>query len=238
MGIIAPQPVTITPSTHRFFDDLVTALASQAALSAGYSSHASNSLYRFLDDWTMRLACLTRRDGKSTLEIEIKPASMLTPLTQGEWPVSLTLIFGVVKEVGVEKAGQGVTGVLAAAGDTVTFAFSPPPPVPAFSPMTGMQRISANIVEHAFLAYYERHVKEICDAKSKAGKGGMPTLAFATAIRNAFAHDGKIHITKPKDPASWGGLSYTDKNNGRQVMYNDMTQGDVILLMLEMDKLF
>jgi hypothetical protein len=51
MSMTAPPAVTITPATHRFFDDLVTALGSHAALTAGYFTHAGHSGYRFLDDF-------------------------------------------------------------------------------------------------------------------------------------------------------------------------------------------
>jgi hypothetical protein len=77
MSIVAPSDITLTPSTHRFFDDLVTALASQAAFSAGYYSHANGTIYRFLDDWSMSLGCLTGKEDASHLEIEVKPATIL-----------------------------------------------------------------------------------------------------------------------------------------------------------------
>jgi hypothetical protein len=234
MSIVPPSPVTITPATHRFFDDLVTALASQAALVAGYSTHAQGTPYRFLDDWTMRLGCKTQREGNSTLEIEVKPAAMLTPLTQFSWPTSLDLNFGVVTTVAIGNAGEGVSGVLSAAGQAVVLILRPMPDPPAMPPLNGMARLEANIMEHAFIAYYERHLDEINAARSRDN----PTLAFANAIRNAFSHGGSIHFTKAVTPVTWGGLSYSEKDNGRQVLYNDMSQGDVILLMLDMDKLF
>jgi hypothetical protein len=217
-SIVVPPPVTLTPATHRFFDDLVTAIASQAALTAGYTTHANNIAYRFLDNWPMRLGCLTRRDGQSMLEIEVKPASILTPLTQFSWPASVDLTFEVVTERGTTASA----------------------PAPITSPLTGIGRASANIIEHAFIAYYERHKDDINTASSRAGKGGQPVLAFANTIRNAFAHGGTIHFEKSKAgvTVSWGRLSYSDKDNGRQVMYNDISQGDVILLMLEMEALF
>jgi hypothetical protein len=213
MAITVPPPITITPGSHRFFEDLITALASQAALTAGYVTHASPIGYRFVDDSPMRLSCLTRREARSTLEIEVKPASILTPLTKFQWPTSLDLRFEVVTDV--------------------TNVGTAPAPAPVTVPM---MRLYANIIEHAFIAYYERHRDEINVARSKAG--GSPTLDFAWALRNAFAHGGTIHFTKPGVVVSWGGLSYSDKDNGRQVIYNDMSQGDVILLMLEMEGLF
>ncbi len=217
MSLTVPQPVTITPATHRFFDDLVTALSSQAALHAGYVTHIGHTAYRFLEDWPMRLCCLTQLEGNENLEIEVRPASMLTPLTERAWPTSLDLKFEIVTTQGQ----MPIRGANPSA------------------PLVGIQRLNANIIEHAFIAYYERYGdNEIQKARSNAG--GPPTLAFACAIRNAFAHGGVIHFTPDKAAVtvSWGGLSYSIKDNDRQVMYNDMSHGDVILLMLEMDRLF
>ncbi len=53
MSIVAPSDITLTSRTHRFFDDLITALASQAALTAGYISHAQDRTYRFMDEAEM-----------------------------------------------------------------------------------------------------------------------------------------------------------------------------------------
>jgi hypothetical protein len=205
----------------RFFDDLVTALASQAALTAGYVTHASGRAYRFLDDSTLRLGCLTRREGKSTLEVEVQPATLLTPLTTLSWPSSLDLKFEIVTEVGTTASSASSCDAGA-------------------SPLDGIQRIHANIIEHAFIAYYERHADQINVARSKPGAEGLQTLAFANMIRNAFAHGGIVHFTRDKAgvEVSWAGLSYSERDNGRQIMYRDMSQGDVILLLLEMDGLF
>ena len=219
MSIVAPTDITLTPGTHRFFDDLVTALASQAALSAGYISHAHSTDYRFRDEMETSLGCLTKRDGKYSLEIGVKPEPMLTLITKFDWPTSLELKFRVMENMGSTPVSASQTA-------------------PTIFTLTGIQRLLANIIEHAFIAYYERYSDEINNSRSTAGVGGLPTLAFANAIRNAFAHGGIIHIINPSVTVSWGGLSYSNADNGRQIMYNDMSQGDVILLMLEMDKLF
>jgi hypothetical protein len=155
------------------------------------------------------------------LEVEVKPAGMLTPLTKFAWPTSLDLKFEVVTETGTAEG-------------------SPPEVAAVTSPLVGIKRMSANIIEHAFVAYYECYKEAINNARSRAGVGALPTLAFARVIRNAFAHGGIIHFDSPTagGTGSWCGLSYSYRDNGRQVMYNDLTQGDVILLLLEMDKLF
>ena len=167
------------------------------------------------------MGCLTQRDGRDTLEIEVIPATILEPIIKFEWPVSIDLKFEVVRNEGNNWI---------------------PPSIPTglTSPRNGYMRLQANIIEHAFIAYYEHYSDEINQARSKAGSAGEPTLAFANVIRNAFAHGGNIHFTKAKAgvTVSWGGVSYSDADNGRQVIYHDLSQGDVILLMLEMDKLF
>lgn len=137
----------------------------------------------------MRLACLTQREGKSTLEVEVQPASLLTPLTTFAWPTCLHLKFEIVTEMGTAASRASSHRAVA-------------------SPLGGMQRLFSNIIEHAFVAYYERHADQINIARSKAGSGGLPTLAFANVVRNAFAHGGIVHITKEKAGTAvfWGGL--------------------------------
>src|SRR5262249_43163024 len=149
-----------------------------------FVTHAGQASYRFLDDWPLRLPCLTRRELSSTLEIEFKPATILTPLNRGVWPSSLELTFEIVTEVD-----------------------APPPSPPASPPVC---KLYAHIIQQAFIAYYERNAAAIDSARSRAGPGGLPTLAFANAVRNAFAHGGVIHFTPAKAgvTVSWGGLSY------------------------------
>jgi hypothetical protein len=236
VNVASPPPVTLTPATHRFFDALVTALASQAALTAGMSTQAGDG-FRFLDDRPMRISCLTGRSQISQMEVELRPAAILTPLASHQWPASLELTFDVVNLVAGTVVGQATTFVLSAPGDTAVFTLVPHSPAPREPLLSGMQRLQANIIEHAYLAYYERFVTEINNARAK-NNGGPPTLAFSAVIRNAFAHGGTIHFTKPKPPATWRGLSYSMSDNGRQVMHQDMSLGDVILLMLDMDVLF
>jgi hypothetical protein len=221
MTLVAPSPLTLTPSTHRFFDDLITALGSQAALGAGYITHAQETAYIFGNLQTMRMVCLTRQEGNSHLEVEVKPENILTPITQFTWPKSLDLIFEVVINMG-------------------SFTLPVPRGIKSVNDLNGYQKMQANIIEHAFIAYYEKSLKKINEVRSKKDHA---TLAFANAVRNAFSHGGSIHFDVPKASTknitvSWQNLSYSHSDNGRHLMYNDLSQGDIILLMIEMDKLF
>ena len=66
---------------------------------------------------------------------------------------------------------------------------------------------------------------------------GWPMIwNFARVIRNAFAHEGKITFRNPTAPSvSWRTLSYSPANNDRQILYQDVTAVEVILLMQDMD---
>ena len=185
-----------------------------ATSAAGYVTHAQGRAYRFLDDWPLRMQCLTRREDRSILEMEVRPASILTPLTQRAWPTAVELRFEVVTDVS-EPA---------------------PPPRAYVQDLVGMARLDANIVEHAYVTYYENVVDQIV-ARHNAVPNRPATLQFARTVRNAFAHGGTINITDARPTGTWGGLTYTAANNGRRIMPNDLAAGDVVLLMLEADAL-
>ncbi len=215
MPIVAPPNVTIAPATHRFFDELVTAIAAQATTVAGYVTHAQGTPYRFLDDWTMRMSCLTRREARSTLEVEVQPASVLTPLTKFSWPTSVDLRFAVATDV-----------------------TEPPPPAePYKADLVGMQRLGANVAEHAFVTFYE-NVSDLIQAQYGDVGNRPATLQFARTVRNAFAHGGTLNITDLRpNTGTWNGLTYTAVQNGRRLMFNDLSLGDLALLMLDMNAL-
>jgi hypothetical protein len=94
----------------------------------------------------------------------------------------------------------------------------------------------ASLYEHAFVTYFE---KNCADMRAKyGGKKSYPdALNFGRIVRNAFAHGGKLNI-KDGIPGTWGGISYSERDNGRQVLYNDLSSGDLTLLMIDMDAEF
>jgi hypothetical protein len=63
-----------------------------------------------------------------------------------------------------------------------------------------------------------------------------PVLRFGWAVRNAFAHDGKILFKNPNATSvTWRGFTYGPPDNGHQILYTDLMDADVIILMEEMD---
>jgi hypothetical protein len=59
---------------------------------------------------------------------------------------------------------------------------------------------------------------------------------FGHAVRNALIHNGCIHFTSRSSPAvEWRGLRYGFVDNGRPVLFKELTGVELILLMEEMD---
>lgn len=55
-------------------------------------------------------------------------------------------------------------------------------------------------------------------------------------MRNACAHNGRIHFNHDKYPSvHWRNLSYAYGDNGQQVLFDEVTGVELILLMEEMD---
>lgn len=63
------------------------------------------------------------------------------------------------------------------------------------------------------------------------------TLNFARTIRNAIAHGGSITVQSPNAvTGSWNGRKYTCKDKGRRVIPHEIAEGDLILLMFDVDE--
>lgn len=141
-------------------------------------------------------------------EIEFDPTEALGSISKQMWPSVIHLKF------------HGGTGR----------------PLSTNSNPTAVQLLMGSLYEHAFITYYEKNVDGV---KAKhGGKRHWPNiLTFGRIVRNAFAHGGTINITDGMS-ATWGGLRYSDADNGRRVLYNDLSQGDLTLLMIDMDSEF
>jgi hypothetical protein len=103
--------------------------------------------------------------------------------------------------------------------------------------LNNVQLMMARLVGDAFVSYYERHLDAVEDNWGKEREGRWPAVWwFAWAIRNAISHDGKIRFKNPKHPAvQWRGLKYDFNDNGRRILFDDLTGVELILLMEEMD---
>jgi hypothetical protein len=92
------------------------------------------------------------------------------------------------------------------------------------------------MIESAFVRYFES-LRPTIEANHTADPQQWPSaLNFARVVRNAFAHGGQITFRSLTAPGvSWRSLTYTPADNGRQILYQDMTAVEIILLMQDMD---
>ena len=63
-------------------------------------------------------------------------------------------------------------------------------------------------------------------------------LQFAAVIRDAMSHGGVIHMFPSVPPVTHFQLQYSQADNGKKVVHNDMTCADIFFLMLDMDAAF
>lgn len=96
-------------------------------------------------------------------------------------------------------------------------------------------KLYSSFFYQAFLTFYEK-----CKLKINSKFGNITNapdvIRFGNVVRNAFAHNGKVHISNPNSPAvSWGRLTYAAVNNGNPLLYHDLSNGDLVILMCEMD---
>lgn len=103
--------------------------------------------------------------------------------------------------------------------------------------VTKLQLLMSRLVGDAFVSYYERHL-DVAEAKwGRESAGNWHCVwHFACAIRNAISHNGKIRFKNPKHQVvHWKSLQYSYADNGRQVLFDELTGVELILLMEEMD---
>lgn len=103
--------------------------------------------------------------------------------------------------------------------------------------VTKLQLLMSRLVGDAFVSYYERHLDVVEAMWGHESKGKWHCVwNFAWAIRNAVSHNGKIYFKKPKhNSVHWKTLQYSHIDNGRQVLFDELTGVELILLMEEMD---
>ena len=80
--------LTITPGTHRFFNQLATAQAATAAYILGHSVQAGGNLPPFTASNPISQVCNTRME-----ELEFDASEVLGPLSKQAWPAVVHLKF-------------------------------------------------------------------------------------------------------------------------------------------------
>lgn len=145
------------------------------------------------------------------VEIECEVSPLLSAIAKQSWPTDISM--------NIYKMSQPTTN-----SRTTT--------------VTGIQRLMGGIHAHAFLTYYENSKSKIKDRFGDKPEKWPDTLKFARITRNAFGHRGQLEIRNPNDSSAWRGLTLNYKNNGETMLYNHITAGDIILLMLDIDDLY
>jgi hypothetical protein len=201
MNIDASSVIELKPTTHRFFNELVTAQAAMAGYLAGHITEASGTGTAYGETGLIQQQCHT-----VPLELEVPAGKVLGTVVDQRWPQSVILRFH-------------------------------PGPAPAkTATLNGIQNLMGSLYQQAFIAYFERN-RDAIEAKfDKVRNGKWPmVLQFGRAVRNAFAHGGTVDI-REDITVTWRGVTYSPVENGRQVLYNDLSQGDLTILMVDMDE--
>ncbi len=199
---------------HRFFDDLLTMLNSMSSLAAAMECVINEpSLSRIFIDSSYPIAIYSVIEKKG---LEFHPYALLKIMSGNDkWPARFVEFTEVPYYDGsLEQLNPG--------------AF-------ALSSSSFFHTIEL-ITQSAFIRYYETLVPEVEDKFGSDPQRWPSVWNFARVIRNAFAHGGKIYFQKPISPiVSWKTQTYSPSDNGRQIMGKDISHGDIILLMAEMD---
>ncbi|MGQ0525453.1 MAG: hypothetical protein ACT4P8_17540 [Betaproteobacteria bacterium] len=112
------------------------------------------------------------------------------------------------------------------------------PMAPELFSMTGLKGIIASGINFAFLHYMES-VRSLIKTKYTSDTSKWPeTINFARVVRNTTAHGGRISIENANaKPVSWRSLTYSYADNGKAVLFVDLTAVELIILMEEVDAL-
>lgn len=194
-------------STHRFFDELIGFVAgiTGIGLALELQSNSAGTVLRYSAN---DYITLVGNVGVSGIEMRLYPFQVLETLSHNGWP------------------------------QVITFDVSP---INSFAPMhqiqlTGLQGVHGSMISSAFVRYYESNKSFAIAKYGKATKNWSEVWKFGRAIRNALAHNGAINIDDTSaPPVMWRGLSYSHRDNGKAVLYCDITAVELILLMEELD---
>jgi hypothetical protein len=183
-------------------------VVAEAGLGGYVHGHAQHSGV-LLPPTPVRHVCLVEQ-----AEIECDVPPILAALVNQTWPTSISF--------SAEAMAEPVTG-----GRSLT--------------PTGVQRVMGIGHAYAFLSYYENVKDRICSHHGfdprKPTTWASEVFKFAWMTRNAMGHGGTLEIRDPAASATWRGLTLTRANDGEQMLFNHISGGDLVLLMLDVEDL-
>lgn len=191
---------------HLFFDDLIAMLSSLRSLILAMESHSLGKPLLVDPTNSFRLSGCT-----IDVDLIFHPYELMTILASDGWPTRVEFA-----EEPRQKSTPKATGIVLSSA--------------------GFISVQSLITQSSFVRYYETLVP-LVEAKFTEDRQRWPeVLNFGRIIRNAFVHRGMIHFENARAPSvSWRGLTYGPTDNGRHIMYRDVSQVEIILLMEEMD---
>lgn len=200
--------IEYSESDNGFFPELVRLVIALSAVGIGFELHESGTVKPYGDRQPM---VLEGKQEVSGLEIHFFPARLYSRLLSpaGRQPRFMRILKKQIKET------------------------TPEHPIK----LDNIQLLMARLVGDAFVSYYERHLDVVESIWGKQKENKWPDVwRFGWAMRNACAHNGLMHFTYDKHPGvHWRNLSYAYGDNGRQVLFDEITGVELILLMEEMD---
>jgi hypothetical protein len=149
-------------------------------------------------------------EGASASNIEIRffPHDLMETLLQNSWPSIIE----------IEKLPIA----------------SNPPYHPTW--LKGLQGVTGSMIQSSFVHFFESYRSTIESTNGSNPYHWPNAWNFGRVVRNAFSHGGLLNFRNNNAVAvTWKTLSYGPTENGRQILYQDMTAVEVILLMEDMN---
>ena len=110
-----------------------------------------------------------------------------------------------------------------------------PPPQQYTHKTSGFKSVVMYAGTPIFVDFFESHKASIIEKFSNPPTKWPEIWNFGRVIRNSISHPGCLHFeSQSHAPVRWKGLTYDPKMNGQKVIGEDISLGDLILLMLEM----
>lgn len=200
---------TYTPTSHDYFDDLVSLFISLAALESALTCYANGGFTE------------SPKNPNNAIHIGGRIAThsfhtfdLMHGASKGKWPVQITTYrFTPENPPSCHQGNQDISNM-------------------------GLQRLVGSLVGSFFMKWYERH-SDALKSKHGSDPLQWPDLfRFAWGLRNAIAHGDKFAINNPAFPVTqWRGLVITTAHAGTHWFDLDaglLGGGDILELVIEL----
>ena len=205
LGLPRMPQRTYHRTQHRFFDSLVAFTAGVSSLGIALDAQKNGTAQGYSPN---QYLALTGNPAVSGIEFHFYPHSLLSTLLNNDWPDLL-----VLDEYPINQS-------------------------PVIHPLnlTGLQGVHGAMVANAFVKFFEE-TRSLVETKHSTDAQKWPTVwNLGRVMRNALGHKGVIQFkNQHAQPVTWRKLCYSPSDNGKAVLYHDVTAVELILLMEDMD---